>query len=93
VWRRERKMSEKAYRLSWSTNNEKDHIDQLVSGAFAWKGPYVPRLSPEERLQSYIKTAKMRKKWDTFGGVNADEVILYAQGLLDKLQGEADEMP
>jgi len=76
----------------YNTSNEKQYIDQLISGAaFSGPGiPYKPQHPPEERLMLYIKHAKRRKAQGTFGQVDADEVIAYAESILERIGGEQD---
>lgn len=69
----------------WNTHNEIDFIDGLISGKWREERVRYER-TPIELLTGYIRHAKDRKKWGTFGqNVNPDEVIKYAQKLLKKL--------
>ena len=65
----------------WSTHNEIDYIDKLISAKAA------PNMFTEPRglLNNYIDSAKKRRKHHTFGSVDADQVIGYAQNLSQKL--------
>jgi len=63
---------------AWSTKNEINYLDGLVSGK--WRHSEVPI---EALLKNYIKSAKHRVMNDTFGDVNGSDVIKHAQGLLE----------
>lgn len=68
----------------WNTDNEKTYIDSLITGAYT----EVPQLTAEERLINYIRSAKKRIKWKTFGSVDGDQVVEYAREQLKRLRGE-----
>lgn len=69
----------------WTTHNEIDYIDKLISGRAA------PNMftEPQVLLNNYIASAKKRRKHDTFGDVDADQVIGHAQNLRQKLLRDA----
>ena len=67
----------------WTTGNEKEYIDGLVSGKNLHNCPHTCAISVDELLSNYISSATRRKICGTFGSVNATEVIAYA----DKLKG------
>lgn len=64
----------------WNTDHEKSYINLLISGAYTDN----PQLTSEERLSNYIKSAKKRIRWKTFGNVNGYECIEYAEQLLGR---------
>ena len=69
----------------WTTHNEIDYIGKLMSGKAA------PNMftEPQVLLKNYIASAKKRRKRDTFGDVDADQVIGHAQNLRQKLFRDA----
>lgn len=70
---------------NWNTGNEKHvYIDSLVVGTYREN----PQLTAEERLINYIRSAKKRMRWKTFGSVDGEQVIQYAKEQLMKLRGE-----
>jgi len=74
------------YLRGWTTNNEVAFIDGLISGKYL-EGKVLNK-TPIDLLTGYIRHAKNRKRWDTFAdNSDPDEIIKYAQGLLDKLNG------
>jgi hypothetical protein len=69
----------------WNTDNEKHvYIDSLVAGTYREN----PQLTAEERLINYIRSAKRRMRWKTFGSVDGEEVVRYAEEQLMRLRGE-----
>jgi hypothetical protein len=68
----------------WTTGNEKDYIDGILSGANLRNCPHQCALSNAEMLKNYIKSAQLRRKHNTFGSVSATEVIAHAERLLEK---------
>ena len=68
----------------WTTGNEIAYIDGMVSKKFS-NAVVIQLASREKLLNNYIRSAKKRRAWDTFGTVDADQVIGYAQNLRQKL--------
>ena len=69
---------------SWTTLNEIKYLDGLICGKWVIPGKIIPE--PEVLLTSYIRSAKKRKACNTFGKVDADKVIAYAENTLSRLQ-------
>lgn len=72
---------------SWSTGNELEYLKQLVYGGL-FSGPgcgHRCQVPVEVLLGNYINSAKKRKKWGTFGYVDPDVVIGYAEEMRSKL--------
>jgi hypothetical protein len=67
----------------WSTQNEIDYIDKLVSG----KALESVRAPTEVLLRNYIRSAKRRRAWGTFGSIKAQKVIRYARQRLAAVKG------
>ena len=65
----------------WTTRNEINYIILLLSGIAAEN----VRAPQEILLKNYIRSAKKRQAWDTFGIVKAMEVIDYAEKRLAAL--------
>jgi hypothetical protein len=65
----------------WTTYNEIDYIRGLVSGVNIANCPYNWKLTRNDRLDNYIKSARRRIAWGTFGGVDGEEVIRFAEAL------------
>ncbi len=59
----------------WSTKNEIEYIDKLISG----KASENVRAPKEVLLKNYIRSAKRRRARGTFGAVKARDVIRYAR--------------
>lgn len=66
----------------WSTHNEMEYVKGLISGK-SFDQNYVPRLEPRELMQNYLKSAKRRKAWRTYGDVNPDHVIKFVEEYLN----------
>jgi len=66
---------------AWTTGNERAYIDLLMSGKYTKQKP--PE-DPQVLLRTYIVSATRRRRWGTFGEVDGNKVIAYAQGFLDE---------
>lgn len=76
----------------WSTRNEVAYIDGMVSKK--WSQAVVIQLaSRKELLDNYIRSAKKRRDWGTFGDVDAGQVIGYAKTLRQKLVRDWADCP
>jgi len=73
----------------WSTANEISYINDLVSKKVFIRpgGNYLPHNSPIGLLTNYIRSAKKRRDFKTFGDVDTKTVIRYAEDTLEKLTG------
>lgn len=70
-------MTGKIYHTGWSTKNEMDHLDGLLTGK--WTG--IPPENPDKLLRSYIRGVKNRILYHTWESVDGEEVLQYATKL------------
>jgi len=68
--------------MGWTTDNEMRYIDSLVREEFT-----SGKVPVEQILRNYIKGARRRTLWGTFGQVEGHKVIAYAKAALDRLEG------
>ena len=66
----------------WTTVNELDYIKGLISGKVFNTGESL-KLKPRALVQNYLRSAKKRKAWETFGSVDPDCVIKFAEEYLN----------
>jgi hypothetical protein len=71
----------------WTTANETSYVDGLASGAWRKWVDNPIEATAEQLLVNYIRGAENRKRWKTFGAVDADKVIKAAQNHLDRVKG------
>ena len=67
-------------RSLWTTHNEIDYINGLITGKWLREDKLPP--DPKSILKLYIKHAKWRRDNGTFGAVFAKKVIKYAEDRL-----------
>lgn len=66
----------------YTTEQEIQYIDELASGLLS------RTMTPEQMLLNYIANAKRRNKDNTFGAVDANQVIQYARMKLKEIARE-----
>jgi hypothetical protein len=66
----------------YSTEQEIQYIDELAAGLLS------RTLTPEQMLLNYIVNAKRRQQNNTFGSVDANQVIEYAKMKLVEVSRE-----
>lgn len=66
----------------YTTEQEIEYIDELASGKLS------RTMIPEQMLINYIANAKRRQHNNTFGEVDANQVIAYARMKLKLLEAE-----
>jgi hypothetical protein len=74
-------------REHWRTSNELAYVDALASWAWRKWCESPPDITDDALLSNYIKGAEHRKRYKTWGTVEADEVIKRARAHLDKVKG------
>ena len=79
-------MSE-AGRVLWSTKNECDYIRDLLSRKSLYMCPHSIDMDNATLLRNYIRSAKARMMAGTFGDVDSQAAIAYAQQCLDGIEG------
>ena len=66
--------------MGWSTKNEKTFIDGLVTGRWVTESREGMVEVPRKRLlRYYIRGAKKRIEFDTWGLVDGEEIVRYAR--------------
>lgn len=68
----------------WNTSNEIRYFNGLIAGKWLDRPPLV---FPLQLCKNFIRGAKRRKAWGTYGGVNADKVIKHAQNCMENMEG------
>ena len=64
----------------WTTDNEIDYIDSLHRGTYPRER--IKPADPKLLLSNYIKSARKRIEWGTFGSVDGRVAVAHAEKLL-----------
>lgn len=73
-------MSDVHKHAHWTTENEIAYINSLHSGTYPRE--FGQHMDGQSLLENYIRSAKKRILWNTFGSVDGAKVLAHAIGLL-----------